>query len=149
MRKTVTTLGTLAALLLAGPALAQMTPVGTWKTIDDKTNTERSLVRITESGGVITGTVERLLAADAKPDAVCDKCTDDRKDKPMVGLQVVRDVRRKGSDNLWEGGTILDAREGKVYRVRMVPIEDGRKMEVRGFIGTPMLGRTQVWIRVE
>ncbi len=73
--------------LATGSALAQATPVGVWKTIDDKSKAEKSLVRISESGGVLTGRIEKLLASDAKPDAVCDKCSDDRKDKPMVGLE--------------------------------------------------------------
>jgi uncharacterized protein (DUF2147 family) len=142
---------TLALLLAtaAGAALAQATPVGVWKTIDDKTRTERAQIRISDSGGVLTGRIERLLAPDAKHDGVCDKCSDDRKDRPMIGLEVVRGVKKAEGENLWDGGTILDAAEGKVYKVRMTPIEGGAKMEVRGFVGMPMLGRTQTWIRVE
>ena len=138
-----------ALILTAAPAiaLAQATPVGLWKTIDDKTKTERSLLRITESGGVITAKVEKLLAPDAKQ--VCDKCTDDRKDRPIIGMEVVRGVKAGSEAGVWEGGTILDAAEGKVYKVRMQPIEGGAKMEVRGFVGMPLLGRTQTWIRVE
>lgn len=139
-----------AALTLAAApaiALAQATPVGLWKTIDDKTKTERSLLRITEEGGVITARVEKLLAPDAKQ--ICDKCTDDRKDKPIIGMEVVRGVKAGSEAGVWEGGTILDAAEGKIYKVRMQPIEGGAKMEVRGFVGMPLLGRTQTWIRVE
>jgi uncharacterized protein (DUF2147 family) len=132
----------------AGAALAQATPVGVWKTIDDKTKAEKAQIRITESGGVFSGKIEKLLAADAKPDAVCDKCEDDRKDKPMVGLEVIRGVK-KSEDNLWDGGTILDAGEGKVYKVRLQAADGGKKLEVRGYVGLPMLGRTQTWIRVE
>jgi uncharacterized protein (DUF2147 family) len=138
-----------ACILAAAPAiaLAQATPVGLWKTIDDKTKTERSLLRITENGGVISARIEKLLAPDAKQ--TCDKCTDDRKDKPMIGLEVVRGVKASSEAGVWDGGTILDAAEGKVYKVRMQPIEGGAKMEVRGFVGMPLLGRTQTWIRVE
>ena len=141
---------TASTLMFSGYAWAQATPVGLWKTIDDKTKTERSLVRITESGGVLTGKVEKLLAADAKPDAVCDLCTDDLKDKPLIGLPVIRGVKQDDDDKtLWGGGTITDAKEGKVYKVRLKPIEGGAKLEVRGYVGMPMLGRTQTWIRVE
>lgn len=142
----------LAALIItAAPAIAfaQATPVGVWKTIDDKTKTERSQLRITETGGVLSGKVEKLLAADAKQDAVCDKCTDDRKDKPMIGLEVLRGVKKAEEANTWDGGTILDAVEGKIYKVRLQPIDGGKKLEVRGFVGMPMLGRTQTWVRVE
>ena len=133
----------------AGAVSAQSTPVGVWKTIDDKTKTERAQIRITESGGVYSGKIEKLLAADAQQDGVCDKCSDDRKDKPMIGLEVIRGVKRGEAENTWDGGTILDAAEGKIYKVRMQPTEGGKKLEVRGYVGMPMLGRTQTWIRVE
>ena len=138
-----------AFIAAAGSAAAQSTPVGVWKTIDDKTKTERAQIRISEAGGVYTGKLEKLLAADAKQDALCDKCSDDRKDKPMIGLEVIRGVKKGDAENTWEGGTILDAAEGKIYKVRMQPIEGGKKMEVRGYVGAPMFGRTQTWVRVE
>jgi uncharacterized protein (DUF2147 family) len=139
------------ALALAAPiALAQAaSPVGVWKTIDDKTKSERAQVRITEAGGVFSGRIERLLAPDAKPDALCDKCTDDRKDKPLVGMEIIRGVKKSDSDNLWDGGTILDAGEGKTYKVRLALADGGKKLEVRGYVGAPLLGRTQTWIRAE
>jgi uncharacterized protein (DUF2147 family) len=143
------TLIALSLALVAGFACAQATPTGLWKTIDDKTKAERALVRITESGGVFTGRIEKLLAPDAKPDAKCDKCDDDRKDKLIVGLDIVRGVKKGSDDDLWDGGTILDANEGKVYKVRMKPVDGGKQLEVRGYVGMPMLGRTQTWIRVE
>jgi uncharacterized protein (DUF2147 family) len=142
---------TLVLLLMtaASGAWAQATPAGLWKTIDDKSKSERALVRISEAGGVFTGRIEKVLAADAVPGARCDKCEGDRKDQPMLGLEIVRAVKKSDSDNLWDGGTILDAAEGKVYKVRMQPADGGKKLEVRGYVGMPMLGRTQTWIRVE
>ena len=139
----------LALVAAVGSVSAQNTPLGVWKTIDDKTKTERAQIRITEAGGVFSGKLEKLLAADAKQDALCDKCSDDRKDKPMVGLEVVRSVKKGDAENTWDGGTILDAAEGKIYKVRLQPTDGGKKMEVRGYIGAPMFGRTQTWIRVE
>jgi uncharacterized protein (DUF2147 family) len=138
---------TAALLALAAPfAFAQATPVGLWKTIDDETKAEKSLVRITESGGALSGRVEKLLAPDARPDAVCDKCEDDRKGKPIVGLDVIRGAKAAGEQH-WEGGTILDPNNGKVYRLRLKPEDGGKKLEVRGYIG-PFF-RNQHWIRVE
>ena len=139
----------LALMAAVNGAWAQATPVGVWKTIDDKTKTERAQIRITEAGGVLNGKIEKLLAADAKADALCDKCSDDRKDKPMVGLEVIRGVKKAEAENTWEGGTILDAAEGKIYKVRLQTADGGKKLEVRGYVGMPMLGRTQTWIRVE
>ena len=149
MNKNLIALTLMSAMSLAGNAFAQTTPVGVWKTIDDKTNTEKAQVRVTETGGVLSARLEKLLAADAKQDAVCDKCTDDRKDKPLVGLEIMRGVKKSDAENTWDGGTILDAAEGKVYKVRLQPADGGKKLEVRGYVGMPMLGRTQTWIRVE
>ncbi len=140
----------LALVAFAAAAGAQETPVGLWKTIDDGTRKEKSLVRISESSGVLTGKVEKILDPEAKPDAVCEKCSDDRKNQPIVGLTIIRNVKKNGDDAaLWDGGDILDPNNGKVYRVRMKPVDGGRRLEVRGYIGTPLLGRTQVWQRVE
>jgi uncharacterized protein (DUF2147 family) len=67
----------------------------------------------------------------------------------MIGLEVLRGVKKGSEDNTWDGGTILDAAEGKIYKVRLQPVDGGKKLEVRGYVGMPMLGRTQTWIRVE
>lgn len=132
-------------LFVASAAFAQ-SPVGAWKTIDDKTGKEKSIIRITESGGVLTGKVEKLLDP-AKQDAKCDECSDDRKGKPVAGMTVIRNVKK--DDDHWGGGDILDPNDGKVYKVRLTPSSDNKKMDVRGYIGAPILGRTQVWVRVE
>ena len=141
----------LASLLLAaaaGTAWAQATPAGLWKTIDDDTMAEKSLVRITDAGGVYTGKVEKILTD--KADAKCTECTDARKDQPVQGMVILRDIKQDASDKaLWVGGDILDPNNGKVYKVRIKPVDGGKKLEVRGYIGAPMLGRTQTWIRVE
>ena len=136
--------------LFAALAHAQATPAGLWKTIDDETKKEKSLIRITEAGGVFTGKLEKLLDPSAKPDAVCDLCTDDRKDKPVVGMTLVKNVKQSESDKgRWDGGEILDPNNGKTYKVRLTPGEGGKTLAVRGYIGAPMLGRTQTWVRVE
>lgn len=131
--------------LFALGAQAQMSPVGVWKTIDDETKLPKALVRISEANGVVSGKIDKLLAADAKPDAKCDKCEDDRKDKPIVGMEIIRDVKKDG--DVWGGGTILDSAKGKVYKTRLKPVDGGKKMEVRGYVG--FFYRTQVWERVE
>ncbi|WP_374434740.1 DUF2147 domain-containing protein [Inhella sp.] len=131
--------------LFALGAHAQMSPVGVWKTIDDETKQPKALVRITEANGVVSGRIDKLLAADAKPDAKCDKCEDDRKDKPIVGMEIIRDVKK--DDDVWGGGTILDSAKGKVYKTRLKPVDGGKRMEVRGYVG--FFYRTQVWERVE
>jgi uncharacterized protein (DUF2147 family) len=134
--------------LFAAIAHAQATPAGLWKTIDDETKKERSLIRITESGGVLTGKLEKLLETPATPDPVCDKCSDDRKDKPLVGMTLIKGVKRNADDkSRWDGGEILDPNNGKTYKVRLTPNEGGKTLEVRGFIGP--FYRNQTWIRAE
>lgn len=128
-------------------AMAQMTPVGLWRTIDDDGKTEKSQVRITESGGVLTGVIEKI-ADPTKQDAKCDQCTDDRKDKPVLGMTIIRNVRQDADDKtIWTGGEILDPKNGKTYKTRLKPVDGGKTMEMRGYIG--FLYRTQVWQRVE
>jgi uncharacterized protein (DUF2147 family) len=141
----------IATLLAAasGLAFAQATPAGLWRTIDDDGKTEKSLVRISESGGVYTGKVEKLNDP-SKAESKCTECTDERKDKPIVGMTILRDVKASDDDKgMWEGGDILDPNNGKTYKVRIKPIDGGKKLEVRGYIGTPLLGRTQTWVRAE
>lgn len=147
-------MNTAIGLVLAAAALganAQSTsPVGTWKTIDDATKKEKSLVRIVESGGVYSGRVEKLLESTMAPDAVCKECTDDRKDKPVVGLVIIRNMKQSADDKtVFEGGDILDPANGKVYQSKMKLVDNGAKLEVRGFVGISMFGRTQTWIRAE
>ena len=139
-----------ASLLLAAASTvwAQATPAGLWKTIDDDTKAEKSLVRITDSGGVLTGKVEKILTD--KPDAKCVECTDERKDQPVQGMTILRGIKPDAGDrNTWVGGDILDPNNGKIYKVLLKLVDSGKKLDVRGYIGTPLLGRTQTWIRVE
>ena len=138
----------LATVGAFGGAQAQMTPVGSWHTIDDKTGEIKSLVVITESNGVLSGHVDKLLRKDADQKAVCDKCTDDRKDKPVLGLEIIRAAKKAEGKDVWEGGNIVDPDNGTVYKLKLTPIDGGKKLEVRGFIGFALLGRTQTWVRV-
>ena len=138
----------LSFVALTGFAHAQMSPVGLWKTIDDETKKEKSLVRITESNGVFSGRIEKLLDPATDPKAVCDQCTDDRKNQPVLGMEILRGLKVSTSDAaVFEGGTIVDPNNGKSYRTRLKPVDDGRKLEMRGYIGP--FYRTQVWMRAE
>jgi uncharacterized protein (DUF2147 family) len=150
MKMTTRTLAALAGLLAVSAAMAQATPAGLWKSVDDSTGKERSLVRITGTGGVYAGRIEKLLDPETPQGKLCDKCADDRKDKPVLGLEIIRGVKKsEDTDAQWDGGTILDPANGKSYKLRLTLAEEGRKLQVRGYIGTPMLGRSQVWTRVE
>ncbi len=137
-----------AALLLAaaGAAFAQATPAGLWKTIDDETKQEKSFVRIADTGGVFNGKIEKLVDP-GKQDSKCDKCTDTRKDKPVLGMTIVEGVKKNADEAYWDGGTILDPNNGKIYKVRMTVKDGGKVLEVRGFIGP--FYRNQTWQRAE
>ena len=137
---------TIALLAFAGAAFAQASPVGLWKTIDDETKTEKSLVRITENGGVLNGKIEKLLDP-SKQDSKCDKCEGARKDQPINGMTIVEGVKKNADEPYWDGGTILDPNNGKTYKGRLTPKDGGKSMEVRGFIA--FLYRNQTWQRVE
>jgi uncharacterized protein (DUF2147 family) len=142
-----TLVGALLAVAAFTASAQSMSPVGLWKTIDDDGKTEKSLVRIVDKGGVLLGTVEKIFEAD-KQDAKCDKCSDDRKDKPILGLQIIRGVKQDVNDKaIWSGGEILDPNNGKTYRTRLRLIDGDRKLEMRGYLA--FFYRTQVWQRVE
>ncbi|NDC08233.1 MAG: DUF2147 domain-containing protein [Oxalobacteraceae bacterium] len=127
-------------------AQASESPVGLWRTIDDKTGKEKSLIRIVETNGELHATIEKLFREPhEEPNPNCDKCPGDRKNKPVIGMTIMTGLKKAGSE--FEGGEILDPANGKIYRCKMWTAEGGKKLNVRGFIGVSLLGRTQVWIR--
>jgi len=143
----------LALFLLALPlgafaqgASTQNTPVGHWTTIDDKTDKPKSVVEIYEAkDGSLAGRVVEVLQSDRGPNPLCDKCSGDRKGKPVKGMVILWGIRKEGDS--WEGGKILDPASGKIYSVKVTPADSGKKLEVRGFMGFSLLGRTQTWNR--
>ncbi len=134
------------ALALGGAAWAQVTPVGTWHSIDDKTGETKAEIRLAEADGVVSGRVEKLLRKGADPAARCHDCDGDRKNQPVIGLEIIRGARKVAGKEVWEGGKILDPENGRDYALRLTPIEGGRKLEVRGSYA--FIGRTQTWVRV-
>ena len=136
-----------ALMCTATLASAQNSPVGLWRNVDDKTGEARAEVRITERDGALFGRIEKRLAADAKPDAVCTQCSDDRKGQPMTGLEIIRGAKKAAGKDVWEDGKILDPENGRNYTLRLTPVDGGRKLEVRGSLGP--FGRTQTWLRIQ
>ena len=141
----------LAAIIfvaISAPAWAQMTPEGLWRNIDDKSGEAKAEIRIQgNSAGVLTGVLEKRLAKDAKPDDLCKECSDERKNQPILGLEIIRGAQKAEGKDVWEGGKILDPENGRNYTLRLTPIEGGKKLEVRGSLGP--FGRTQTWVRVQ
>jgi len=138
-----------AAALSISPAFADNTsPVGLWKNIDDVSGKPKALIRITEANGVLQGKIEQLFREpNEDPAPKCDKCDDARKDQPVLGMTILSGLKKDGDE--YAGGEILDPNNGKVYKSKMHLTEGGKKLSVRGYIGVPMLGRSQTWVRQE
>jgi len=134
-------------VMLAGGALADTSsPAGVWKSIDDKTKKERSIIRITEVNGEFKGVVEKIFDRPGDdPAHLCKECKGERKDKPIIGMTILWGLKKDG--DIWAGGEILDPDNGKTYRCKMTLSEDGKSLNVRGFIGISLIGRSQIWWR--
>jgi uncharacterized protein (DUF2147 family) len=137
------------SLLLASSALAEApSAVGRWTTIDDETKKPKSVVTIWEENGKLFGKIEKLFRApNEEQNPLCDKCEGELKNQPVIGMTILRDLKKDRDE--WNGGTVLDPANGKTYQC-IVAVEDaGKKLRVRGFIGVPLLGRSQYWVRTE
>ena len=134
------------AVLAAQAQLQAQHPLaGAWKTIDDKTGQARSIVTISERDGIYVGRITQRLGEQTANLENCDKCSDDRRGMPIIGLEIIRGMKKADGAEHYEGGQILDPEEGKLYRLRLTPIEGGKKLQVRGYLGP--FWRTQVWER--
>ena len=137
----------LGLALLSACALADTSsPVGVWRTIDDRTGKERSIIVVTESAGVFEGKVEKIFDQPGDdPKHLCNDCEGERKGKPVIGMTILWGLKKDG--DAYSGGEILDPKNGKIYRAKMKLLEGGTKLEVRGYIGVSLFGRSQTWLR--
>ncbi len=147
--KKFTSFAALALMLCAYVAHAEdvaSTPVGLWKSIDDKSGKPKALIRITESGGELQGKIEKLFTEpDADKNPKCDQCSGANKDQPIIGMTILSGLKKDGED--YSGGKILDPSNGKLYNSKLSVVETNKKLNVRGYIGAPLFGRTQTWLR--
>ncbi len=125
-------------------SVSAQTVFGKWKTIDDETGNEKSIVEIYQKDGKVYGKVLQVLEK-GKENKVCDECKGDKKNKPVKGMVIVEGLKKDGNE--YSGGTILDPKNGKEYKC-YITLEDANKLKVRGFIGFALIGRTQYWYRV-
>jgi uncharacterized protein (DUF2147 family) len=136
-----------ACLAVCTSVYAQSTPAGLWQSIDDTTGKPRAEIRISEAGGVFTGRIERsLLPNPTGVVLLCELCPDDRRDKPLIGLDIIRNIKPSTDTQVWDGGEILDPDKGKIFKLRLQLQDNGKKLQVRGYIG-PFF-RNQTWIRI-
>lgn len=144
MRKTLMAACLAAPLMVLSMTASAADPVGRWKTIDDQTGKPKSIVEISRAAnGTLTGRIVELLNP-SKPNPVCDKCKDDRKNKPITGMEIIRGMKADGT-NKYSGGTILKPDEGKVYKSKMELVDGGKKLEVSGCIA--FICKSQTWLR--
>jgi uncharacterized protein (DUF2147 family) len=151
LRKTMSNFFVIGMILLSTShtgSPAERSPVGLWKTIDDHTGKPRGLVRITEANGEYQARVEKTFPKPGEdPNPKCEKCEGARQNQPVIGMTILWGLKKQGDE--YQDGEILDPESGKIYRARMRLQDGGEKLDVRGFIGFSLLGRSQTWIREE
>jgi uncharacterized protein (DUF2147 family) len=135
------------AAVIAAPASDPSSAVGLWEQVDENTGKPESWFKIVERNGVYQGNIVKIFFKPGEDEHwACEKCEGDEKGKPVLGLALIKGMQRNG--NAYENGTIMDPRDGKVYHAVMKLIEDGQKLEVRGYLGFVLFGRTQTWNRL-
>lgn len=123
-------------------------PVGFWKTIDDKDHQPRSIVKIWEENNQLQGKIVKVFYKEGESEKdLCTECEGEDKDKPILGMTILKGFSHEEA-SLWTGGTILDPKNGHVYKSRLI-LKDNDTLDVRGYIGLPLIGRSQTWERVE
>jgi uncharacterized protein (DUF2147 family) len=145
VRLTTTLVATCLVIGISRPVAAQATPVGFWNTISDTDGRPTAIVEVREEHGEFVGIVRGLLVPADPEDSVCGKCSGERKGQRVVGMEILRHIRREGGE--WGGGEILDPQNGKTYRARLKLADGGKKLIVRGYIGVSLFGRSQTWVR--
>jgi len=135
------------ALLISEPAASQPSAAGIWKQVDEQGKVG-ALVTISEEGGVYVGRLSKLFLDPADdPNPVCVKCPGDKLNQPILGLTFIEGMKQSGLD--YADGTILDPETGDIYHAKMTLSPDGNELNVRGYVGLSIFGRSQTWTRVE
>jgi uncharacterized protein (DUF2147 family) len=140
---------TAAGVGLMSARAAEPTAVGLWEQVDENTGRAESWFRITEKNGVYQGNIVKMFpkpGEDPNEKWLCTKCEGEERNAPVLGLALIKGMHRGGF--AYEGGTIMDPRDGQVYRALMNLSPDGKKLEVRGFLGISLFGRSQIWNRL-
>jgi uncharacterized protein (DUF2147 family) len=152
MKASLQKLVVMSAIIMLGAAgaslrAAEPSAVGLWEQVDEKSGKPESWFKITERNGAYEGNIVKIFFKPGEDENwVCDKCEGAERGKPVLGLALIKGMQRNGSS--YENGTIMDPRDGAVYRALMKLSPDGQKLEVRGYLGISLFGRSQVWNRL-
>ena len=125
----------------------QNSPIGKWRTIDDHTGKQKSVVEVYEEHGELKGKILKLIPVGDEDVSTkkCDQCPGEFKDKPILGMVFLWGLKKEGDE--YKNGSILDPKNGRIYKAKVALEEHGKKLHVRGFIGVALLGRSQIWVR--
>ena len=148
MNRTISSLLTLTAGAFLSTSVFAVSLDGTqWQTIDDKTGQKKAVVQLTESNGKVSGKIIKVLDA-KKAKAVCEKCPGTLKNQPVEGLQILTGLKSSGT-NQWSDGKLIDPESGKTYSGKLTLSDNGQSLQLRGYVGSPVFGRSQTWQRLK
>ena len=148
MKRTISSLVVFSAGALLSTSVFAVSLNGTqWQTIDDKTGEKKAVIQLTESGGKVSGKIIKVLKKE-NADALCTKCPGSLKNKPVEGLQILSGLKADGN-NQWSDGKLVDPESGKTYSGKLTLSDNGQSLKLRGFVGTPVFGRSQTWQRIK
>jgi uncharacterized protein (DUF2147 family) len=131
---------------MAAAAADRSSPAGWWQPIDAKTGKPEGLIKIYQEHGLFFARIEPSSSSDDSSQK-CSRCTDERRDQPIIGLVLIRNMRLQGDE--YVGGDVLDPDTGRIYGCKFRLADGGRKLIMRGYLGISLIGHSQTWQRVE
>jgi uncharacterized protein (DUF2147 family) len=151
MKKMLTLFLMCFSVFAASLVHAALSPVGYWTTIDDVTGKPQSIMHIFEKGNALYGQLVKTYPRQGRDEnEVCSACKGARHNQRILGMVIMENLRQsKNNPAEWSGGTILDPMSGKTYKCFITVINNGRNLNVRGYIGFSLFGRTQTWVRAQ